>query len=83
MHLFLDCEFNGWHDQGTGELISLGLVSADGKYEFYEVVDCKNPSPFVVQHVLPILGQSNFFGSFWIPLEFLRNSGNDGSRVGH
>ncbi|MFW1808735.1 3'-5' exoribonuclease [Acinetobacter ursingii] len=58
MHLFLDCEFNGWHDKGTGELISLGLVSADGKYEFYEVVSCKNPSPFVVQHVLPILGQS-------------------------
>lgn len=26
MYLFLDCEFNGWHDQGTGELISLGLV---------------------------------------------------------
>ena len=48
MHLFLDCEFNGWHDQGTGELISLGLVSADGKYEFYEVVNCQNPSPFVV-----------------------------------
>ena len=37
----LDCEFNGWHDQGTGELISLGLVSVDGKYEFYEVVGCK------------------------------------------
>ena len=58
MYLFLDCEFNGWHDQGTGELISLGLVSGDGKYEFYEVVGCKNPSPFVEQHVLPILGQS-------------------------
>ncbi|MBJ9476399.1 3'-5' exoribonuclease [Acinetobacter baumannii] len=58
MHLFLDCEFNGWHDQGTGELISLGLVSADGKYEFYEAVGCKNPSPFVLQHVMPILGQS-------------------------
>jgi hypothetical protein len=41
MNLFLDCEFNGWHDQGTGELISLGLVSADGKYEFYEAVGCK------------------------------------------
>ena len=58
MHLFLDCEFNGWHDQGTGELISLGLVSADGKYEFYEAVGCKNPNPFVLQHVMPILGQS-------------------------
>lgn len=57
MLLFLDCEFNGWHDQGTGELISLALVSADGKYEFYEVVGCKNPSPFVLQHVMPILGQ--------------------------
>ena len=59
MHLFLDCEFNGWHDQGTGALISLALVSADGKYEFYEVVDCKDQlSPFVEQHVLPILGQT-------------------------
>ena len=58
MYLFLDCEFNGWHDQGTGDLISLGLVSIDGKYEFYEVVNCKSPSPFVVQHVLPKLGQS-------------------------
>lgn len=58
MNLFLDCEFNGWHNEGTGDLISLGLVSADGKYEFYEVVSCKNPSPFVEQHVLPILGQS-------------------------
>ncbi|KAF1027602.1 hypothetical protein [Acinetobacter guillouiae] len=58
MNLFLDCEFNGWHDQGTGELISLGLVSADGKYEFYEAVGCNNPNPFVLQHVMPILGQS-------------------------
>ncbi|KQE85377.1 3'-5' exoribonuclease [Acinetobacter lactucae] len=58
MQLFLDCEFNGWNDQGTGELISLGLVSADGKYEFYETVECKNPSPFVLQHVMPILGQT-------------------------
>lgn len=58
MHLFLDCEFNGWHDQGTGELISLTLVSADGQYEFYEVVDCQNPKPFVAEHVLPILGQA-------------------------
>lgn len=58
MNLFLDCEFNGWHDQGTGELISLGLVSVDGKYEFYEAVGCKNPTPFVLQHVIPILGQS-------------------------
>lgn len=57
MHLFLDCEFNGWHDQGTGELISLALVSADGQYEFYEVVGCQNPKPFVAEHVLPILGQ--------------------------
>ena len=58
MYLFLDCEFNGWHDQGTGDLISLGLVSIDGKYEFYEVVNCKSPSPFVIQHVIPKLGQS-------------------------
>ena len=58
MNLFLDCEFNGWHDQGTGELISLGSVSVDGKYEFYEAVGCKNPNPFVLQYVMPILGQT-------------------------
>lgn len=57
MHLFLDCEFNGWNDKGTGELISMALVSSDGKYEFYEVVGCVNPNLFVTQHVIPVLGK--------------------------
>ncbi|MEB3766503.1 hypothetical protein [Acinetobacter sp. MD2] len=57
MHLFLDCEFNGWHDHSTGDLISLALVSADATYCFYEVVACSQPLPFVAQHVLPVLGK--------------------------
>lgn len=57
MNLFLDCEFNGWTESGTGELISMALVSGDSKYEFYEVIGCTNPSSFVIQHVLPVLGK--------------------------
>lgn len=36
----------------------MALVSDDGHYEFYEVVGCNNPNPFVLEHVMPILGQS-------------------------
>lgn len=57
MHLFLDCEFNGWNNKGTGELISMALVSSDRKYEFYKVVGCVNPNLFVTQHLIPVLGK--------------------------
>lgn len=50
MRLFLDCEFNGF----GGELISLALVDENNQF-FYEVLACQNPTPWVVEHVIPIL----------------------------
>lgn len=52
MRLFLDCEFNEF----KGELISMALVSEDGR-EWYEVVPCNFPGNWVSQHVMPILGK--------------------------
>lgn len=37
-----------------GELISLALVSELGQ-EFYQVLDCANPEPWVAEHVIPVL----------------------------
>lgn len=53
MRLFLDCEFNGFQ----GELISMALVSEDGR-EWYEVLHCGNPIPWVAENVIPILGKT-------------------------
>ena len=54
MKLFLDCEFNEF----GGELISMALVSEDGKHEFYEVLRYpEKPGAFVAEHVLPKLGK--------------------------
>lgn len=50
MNLWLDCEFNGWN----GDLISLALVADDGR-EFYEVLSCAAPVPWVAENVMPIL----------------------------
>jgi len=50
MRLFLDCEFNDF----GGELISMALVSEDGR-EWYEVVPCDSPSAWVAENVMPIL----------------------------
>lgn len=52
MDIYLDTEFNEF----KGELISLALVAADGR-EFYEVVPCGNPGPWVAKHVMPVLGK--------------------------
>jgi hypothetical protein len=52
MNLYIDCEFNEFH----GELISMALVSQDGR-EFYGVLPCDNPGPWVAEHVMPILGK--------------------------
>lgn len=54
MRLFLDCEYNEF----KGDLISMALVSEDSKHEWYEVVPCENPGPWVKEHVMPILGKS-------------------------
>jgi hypothetical protein len=52
MKLFIDCEFNEFR----GELISMGIISDDGK-SFYEVLPCINPKSWVKEHVMPILGK--------------------------
>lgn len=52
--LFLDCE---WADVFAIELVSIGLVSLDGKKEFYaerEVLPA-DPTPWVVAVVYPLL----------------------------
>lgn len=51
--LFLDTEFNGF----GGELISIGLVTEAGQ-EFYAVLQCDQPEPWVAEHVMPFLGQA-------------------------
>jgi len=50
LKLYIDCEFNG----GFGDLISMALVAEDGR-EFYEVVPCDAPVPWVRDNVIPIL----------------------------
>lgn len=52
MRLWIDCEFNSFQ----GQLISLALVADNGD-EFYEVLWCGDPHPWVAEHVMPILGQ--------------------------
>ena len=49
--LWLDTEFNGF----GGEFISAALVAEDGSY-WYQAVACKNPVPWVAQHVIPMVG---------------------------
>jgi hypothetical protein len=52
--LFLDCE---WADVLASELVSIGLVSADGHHEFYAERDLlpSEPVPFVRVAVYPLL----------------------------
>lgn len=53
MRLYLDTEFNGF----GGELISLALVSEDGR-EWYEVLPVPRiPHPWVQEHVIPKIGK--------------------------
>jgi len=52
MRYFLDVEFNGF----GGELISLALVpEAEDAAPFYEAVACDTPTPWIAEHVLPVL----------------------------
>jgi hypothetical protein len=49
---FLDAEFNGF----GGDLISLALVPEDASVPpFYEAIACAEPTPWVAEHVLPVL----------------------------
>ena len=51
-NLYIDTEFNEFQ----GELISMALVSITGE-EFYEVLECPNPGPWVKNNVIPMLGK--------------------------
>ena len=50
MRIWIDTEFNGYQ----GDLISIALVDEDGR-DFYAVLSCANPIPWVAEHVMPIL----------------------------
>lgn len=54
MSVFLDAE---WADNDTLELVSLGLVSQDGRHRFYAERHPlpAAPSPFVASDVYPLL----------------------------
>lgn len=49
---WIDCEYNEFR----GALISMALVPESGP-EFYEVLDCQKPGPWVAEHVMPILNK--------------------------
>lgn len=52
MNIYIDTEFNGF----GGELISLAMVDEGGR-EFYAVLNCPEPTPWVAANVMPVLGQ--------------------------
>lgn len=54
MRLCIDGEWNSY----KGELISLALVADDGR-EFYAVLGCDNPDPWVALNVMPKLGRES------------------------
>lgn len=67
MRLFLDTEFNEFN----GPLISMALVPEDDcRHAFYEVLECRDPGPWVSVNVMPILGKAPItFQSFQTKLE--------------
>ena len=69
MRLWIDTEFNEFR----GDLISLALVDEDGR-EFYEVVGCAFPGPWVAEHVMPILGKLPNHGDYAISRAMLSRS---------
>lgn len=58
MNLYIDCEWNSFDKETglAGELISMALVSDTGE-EFYEVLQCENPEPWVAANVMPVLNK--------------------------
>lgn len=50
MRFWIDTEFNEF----KGELISMAIVGEDSS-EWYEVLPCAHPKPWVAEHVMPIL----------------------------
>ncbi len=52
MRYFLDTEFNGF----CGDLISIALVPEDdGHAPFYAAIACQDPTPWVAEHIIPVL----------------------------
>lgn len=52
MNIYIDTEFNDF----GGELISLAMVDENGR-DFYAVLNCERPTPWVAENVVPVLGQ--------------------------
>ena len=52
MNIYIDTEFNDF----GGDLISLAMVDENCR-EFYAVLNCQNPTPWVAENVIPVLGQ--------------------------
>lgn len=48
--LWIDCEWNGF----CGDLVSMALVDRNGR-EWYEVLPCRRPTPWVAANVIPVL----------------------------
>jgi hypothetical protein len=65
MKFFIDCEWNDFR----GALISMALISEEGD-QWYEVLGCRSPSPWVAEHVMPHLPPN----SKWVTLEQLQMS---------
>ena len=59
MKIWIDCEFNEF----GGDLISMALVAEDGR-EFYDVLECKNPGPWVAKNVMPFLKFQKYLFKF-------------------
>ncbi len=51
MNCYIDCEWNDFR----GELISMALVAEDGR-ELYFALGCPDPSPWIAEHVMPVIG---------------------------
>jgi hypothetical protein len=52
MRIWIDCEWNDY----KGALISMALVAEDADTApWYAVLECKNPSPWVAENVMPCL----------------------------
>lgn len=66
MRYFIDTEFNGF----GGDLISLALVPEKPTApDFYAVLPCENPEPWVAENVMPILHDCPVEPDFYSPRE--------------
>jgi len=57
MNIWIDCEWNDY----KGNLISMALVDEAG-VEWYAVMECVNPSPWVAENVMPWLRDTPIVG---------------------